>query len=95
MEELLKRIKSRKALIGVVGLGYVGLPLVREFTSAGMKVLGFDVDTRKVKALMADCTRLHEKTGWKPEYSYNKGLEMTIDWFSKHLSLFKSGVYTI
>ena len=53
LEELLKRIKSKKALIGVVGLGYVGLPLVREFTSAGMKVLGFDVDAKKIKALMA------------------------------------------
>jgi len=51
--KLLERIKSKEALVGVVGLGYVGLPLVREFTGAGMKVLGFDVDSKKVKALMA------------------------------------------
>jgi len=37
----------------VVGLGYVGLPLVREFTRGGCKVLGFDVDPAKVKALAA------------------------------------------
>ncbi|NLF32735.1 MAG: nucleotide sugar dehydrogenase [Planctomycetes bacterium] len=53
MKELLAKIQSKKALVGVVGLGYVGLPLVREFTRAGMKVLGFDVDPVKVKALMA------------------------------------------
>ena len=50
---LLEKIHSKKALIGVIGLGYVGLPLVREFTGAGMKVLGFDIDPTKVKALMA------------------------------------------
>ena len=53
VQELLKRIKSGRAVVGVVGLGYVGLPLVLEFTRAGMKVLGFDVDPAKVKKLMA------------------------------------------
>ena len=52
-KELVAKIKSKKALIGVVGLGYVGLPLVREFTRGGMKVLGFDVDRRKVDSLKA------------------------------------------
>ncbi len=53
IKQLLEKIKSRKAVVGVIGLGYVGLPLVREFTRAGVKVLGFDVDDRKVKSLMA------------------------------------------
>ncbi|GAG24980.1 unnamed protein product, partial [marine sediment metagenome] len=53
VQKLLKAIAAKDALIGVVGLGYVGLPLVREFTHGGMKVLGFDVDPKKVKALMA------------------------------------------
>jgi len=53
VKDLIDRIKNQKALIGVIGLGYVGLPLVREFTSAGMKVLGFDVDGKKVRALKA------------------------------------------
>ena len=51
--KLVEAIESKKALIGVVGLGYVGLPLVREFTRGGMTVLGFDVDAAKVKALKA------------------------------------------
>ncbi|MCD6365685.1 MAG: nucleotide sugar dehydrogenase [Planctomycetes bacterium] len=53
VHQLLQSIKSGKALIGVVGLGYVGLPLVREFTNSEMKVLGIDVDPVKVKSLMA------------------------------------------
>ncbi len=53
LKQLLQKIESKKALIGVVGLGYVGLPLVREFIRGGVKVLGFDVDDGKVKALRA------------------------------------------
>lgn len=53
ISSLLQRIKAKKAVIGVIGLGYVGLPLVREFTRAGMKVLGFDIDQSKVKSLLA------------------------------------------
>jgi len=47
------KIRSKKAVVGVIGLGYVGLPLVREFTRGGMKVVGFDVDPAKVKSLRA------------------------------------------
>jgi len=53
IRQLLEKIKSKKALVGVIGLGYVGLPLVREFTGGGMRVLGFDIDRGKVDALMA------------------------------------------
>lgn len=48
---LLKQIESRKAQIGVIGLGYVGLPLVIEFCKAGFQVTGFDVDPKKVDSL--------------------------------------------
>jgi UDP-N-acetyl-D-glucosamine dehydrogenase len=51
--QLVERIQRKKALVGVIGLGYVGLPLVREFTRGGMRVLGFDIDEGKVKALKA------------------------------------------
>ncbi|MHC4717070.1 MAG: nucleotide sugar dehydrogenase, partial [Planctomycetota bacterium] len=53
IQKLLKKIESGNAVVGVIGLGYVGLPLVREFTGAGLRVMGFDVDGSKVKALMA------------------------------------------
>jgi UDP-N-acetyl-D-glucosamine dehydrogenase len=47
-EELLEKIKSRKAKLGVVGLGYVGLPLAVEKAKAGFQVIGFDVQDSKV-----------------------------------------------
>jgi len=51
MEKWKRKIKSRKLKVGILGLGYVGLPLVREFASAGFNVLGFDVDQKKVNTL--------------------------------------------
>jgi len=49
--ELKEKIISREANIGVIGLGYVGLPLIIEFVKAGFCVTGFDIDTGKVSAL--------------------------------------------
>ena len=49
--ELIEKIKSRDARVGVIGLGYVGLPLVIEFLKAGFHVTGFDVDESKISAL--------------------------------------------
>ncbi|MCL4456632.1 MAG: nucleotide sugar dehydrogenase [Nitrospirae bacterium] len=49
--ELIEKIESKKAQIGVIGLGYVGLPLVMEFCKKGFSVTGFDVDPKKVEAL--------------------------------------------
>jgi len=50
---LVGKIRRKDAVIGVVGLGYVGLPLVREFSRAGVRVVGFDVDAGKVRRLLA------------------------------------------
>ena len=44
---------DNSAVIGVIGLGYVGLPLLRAFSMAGFPVIGFDVDQRKIDALHA------------------------------------------
>ncbi|MGE3491689.1 MAG: nucleotide sugar dehydrogenase [Vicinamibacterales bacterium] len=51
--ELLKKIESKQATLGVIGLGYVGLPLAVEFARAGFAVVGYDVDAHKVAELMA------------------------------------------
>ncbi len=51
MNNLEKKIAEKKAVVGILGLGYVGLPLAREFASAGIKVLGFDIDQSKVDLL--------------------------------------------
>ncbi|MDD2540364.1 MAG: nucleotide sugar dehydrogenase [Desulfuromonadaceae bacterium] len=50
---LLNKISSRSATIGIIGLGYVGLPLMLRFAEAGYKVLGFDLDQHKIKKLLA------------------------------------------
>ena len=51
MEKMVGRIHARTAKIGIIGLGYVGLPLTLLFTEAGFPVTGFDIDGEKVKAL--------------------------------------------
>ncbi len=50
---LAEKIAGKQAIIGVIGLGYVGLPLIRAFVSAGFKTMGFDVDQSKVDKLKA------------------------------------------
>lgn len=50
-DELRARLESRAAVIGVVGLGYVGLPLALRFGQTGYRVLGFDIDQSKVDLL--------------------------------------------
>lgn len=49
---LLDAMETRTAVIGVVGLGYVGLPLVQAFMNAGFRTMGFDVDQAKVDQLL-------------------------------------------
>ena len=51
--ELLKKIESKTATVGIVGLGYVGLPLAHACLKAGYKVVGFDIDQRKIDAIKA------------------------------------------
>ncbi|HDQ39478.1 MAG TPA: nucleotide sugar dehydrogenase [Desulfonatronum sp.] len=53
LEDLKTRIAERQAVIGVIGLGYVGLPLALRFLEVGYPVLGLDVDERKTVQLMA------------------------------------------
>ena len=53
MEKIEKLIKDRKARIGIVGMGYVGLPLAVEFAKGGFPVTGFEVDSQKVRDLKA------------------------------------------
>lgn len=48
---LVKKIESKEVNIGIIGLGYVGLPLAIEFCKAGFKVTGFDIDGKKVELL--------------------------------------------
>ncbi|MDD2580805.1 MAG: nucleotide sugar dehydrogenase [Desulfuromonadaceae bacterium] len=51
-QPLLDKIHNKTAVIGIIGLGYVGLPLMLRFAEAGYKVLGFDIDPGKISKLL-------------------------------------------
>jgi len=53
MNNLIKKLENHSAVIGIVGLGYVGLPLMLRYVEVGFKVIGFDVDDEKIKKLLA------------------------------------------
>ena len=52
---LKEKIQNKEAKVGVIGLGYVGLPLIMEFVHAGFPCTGFDVDQKKI-----DCLKKNE-----------------------------------
>jgi UDP-N-acetyl-D-glucosamine dehydrogenase len=58
--ELAAKLENRTAKVGVVGLGYVGLPLAVEFAKAGFEVVGLDVDRNKVRAVNAAETYIQD-----------------------------------
>ncbi len=53
MDELITRFTSRQGVVGIIGLGYVGLPLAATFAEGGFAVIGFDIDAVKVEELRA------------------------------------------
>lgn len=52
-QQLISRLENKTAVVGIIGLGYVGLPLMLGFTEAGYRVLGFDTDKDKIAKLAA------------------------------------------
>lgn len=59
MEDLLARFQLRQATVGIIGLGYVGLPLAATFAEGGFSVIGFDIDPSKVEDLRAGRSYIH------------------------------------
>jgi UDP-N-acetyl-D-glucosamine dehydrogenase len=51
--ELFRKIADKTAVVGIIGLGYVGLPLISAFTNAGLRCIGYDVDPQKIERLKA------------------------------------------
>jgi len=61
--ELKTRIRDRKARVGIIGMGYVGLPLAVEFAKAGFRVDGIDLDAGKVQGINAGRSYIGDVTG--------------------------------
>lgn len=77
----LEKIESRKAKIGVLGLGYVGLPLCLAFLNKGFSVLGFDIDASKPEKLLAGDTYLkHYPGSLFADFVSKKTFDATIDY---------------
>lgn len=76
---LLGKIESRDSVIGIVGLGYVGLPLVLRFSEAGYRVIGFDIDDTKVDALNAGRSYIEHISADRIGHVRGAGFEATSD----------------
>jgi len=78
-QTLLWRIKSGNAVIGIVGLGYVGQPLALRYADAGYKVLGFDIDQAKVDQLNAGHSSIEHISDEAIGTAVAAGMECTTD----------------
>jgi UDP-N-acetyl-D-glucosamine dehydrogenase len=73
------RLTSRDALIGILGLGYVGLPLMLRYAEVGYRVLGFDIDPAKVDKLNAGETYIEHISADAIRTAQGKGFAATTD----------------
>src|SRR5260370_6602376 len=78
-QERLQRLESRTAKIGVIGLGYVGLPLSLLLSEAGFKVTGFDIDEKKVTDLEAGRSYIFRIDHTEIEGARTQGVQATTD----------------
>jgi UDP-N-acetyl-D-glucosamine dehydrogenase len=77
--KLVEKIKARQARVGVMGLGYVGLPLVETFIAGGFPVLGYDTDQAKVDTLLAGQTYIEHIPPERVQATLDRGFEPTTD----------------
>ncbi|VTR96860.1 nucleotide sugar dehydrogenase [Tuwongella immobilis] len=75
--DLLERIRTKTAIVGIIGLGYVGLPLARAFSAKGFRVLGFDVDSSKITRLNAGESYIKQFPNTIIETMREQGFEAT------------------
>ena len=78
-DNLVARLRKRRAVIGVVGLGYVGLPLVLRFVEQGFRVIGFDIDANKIRQLQGGRSYIKHIDAARIQQARGKGFEATAD----------------
>lgn len=76
---LIDKLNSQQATIGIIGLGYVGLPLMLRFSSAGFRVLGIDIDLGKVEKLNAGESYIEHISAEKITAACRSGFEATTE----------------
>lgn len=79
LKTLTDKIKNKTAVVGIIGLGYVGLPLTLRFIKVGFKVVGFDIDAEKVKLLGQGRTYIQHISGERIADAVSKGFSPTTD----------------
>ena len=79
LEQLTTRLSERTALIGIIGLGYVGLPLTLRYAEAGFRVLGIDIDGGKVERLNRGESYINHIPAADIARARNHGFEATTD----------------
>lgn len=77
--ELLNKLNNKDAVIGIVGLGYVGLPLMLRYIEVGYQVLGFDIDVEKVEALNAGRSYIEHISSDMVSHASQHGFSATTD----------------
>ena len=78
-QTLIEKLNNKSAIIGIVGLGYVGLPLVLRYVEVGYKVLGFDIDQAKVGSLNQGLSYIEHISSESIASSLKLGFEATTD----------------
>jgi UDP-N-acetyl-D-glucosamine dehydrogenase len=79
LTKLIARLQDRSAVIGVIGLGYVGLPLSLRYAAVGFKVLGIDIDQAKVDRLNAGASYIEHIPAAQVQGAIDAGFEATTD----------------
>jgi UDP-N-acetyl-D-glucosamine dehydrogenase len=79
LEQLTTRLSERTALIGIIGLGYVGLPLTLRYAEAGFRVLGIDIDGGKVERLNRGESYINHIPAADIAHARSHGFEATTD----------------
>ena len=79
LQQFEKLIDQKKAVVGILGLGYVGIPLAISASSTGVKVLGFDIDQRRVDGLNSGNSPIKHITNEDLEKNLAAGFEATTD----------------
>ena len=78
-QQLVNKLTEKSAIIGVVGLGYVGLPLALRYAEAGYKVLGFDIDPVKIEKISAGTTYIKHIPDQNIQAAIDHGFNVTVD----------------